>query len=41
MEKLIEMCSLNSVSGNEFKMTNYIKEYTKNNNGERRKRVEI
>ena len=29
MEKLIEMCSLNSVSGNEFKMTNYIKEYTK------------
>ncbi len=28
MKKLIEMCSLNSVSGNEFKMTDYIKEYT-------------
>ncbi len=28
MEKLIEMCSLNSVSGNELKMTKYIKEYT-------------
>lgn len=29
MEKLIEMCSLNSVSGNEFKMTEYIKKYCK------------
>ena len=28
MEKLIEMCALNSVSGNEFKMTEYIKKYT-------------
>lgn len=27
MEKLIKMCSLNSVSGNEFKMTEYIKKY--------------
>lgn len=28
MENLIEMCSLNSVSGNEFKMTEFIKQYT-------------
>lgn len=29
MENLIEMCSLNSVSGNEFKMTEFIKQRTK------------
>ena len=29
MDKLIQMCSLNSVSGNEFKMSSYIEEYTK------------
>lgn len=28
MNKLMEMCSVNSVSGNEFKMTEYIKDYT-------------
>lgn len=29
MDKLKEMCSLHSVSGNELKMTSYIEEYTK------------
>lgn len=28
MNKLMDMCSVNSVSGNEFKMTEYIKDYT-------------